>query len=62
MRVRATVKVCHLETKKKKKNKREDNRERQEKEKNRTQNIERQVREIRRRTVHIVLVDIHKSR
>lgn len=36
MRVRATVKVCHLETKKKKKNNREDNRERQEKEKNRT--------------------------
>ena len=34
MRVRATVKVCHLETKKK--NNREDNRERQEKEKNRT--------------------------
>ena len=61
MRVRATVKVCHLETKKKKKTI-ERTIEKDKRRKRTEQSIERQVREIRRRTVHIVLVDIHKNR
>ena len=59
MRVRATVKVCHLETKKKTI---ERTIEKDKRRKRTEQNIERQVREIRRRTVHIVLADIHKNR